>query len=125
MLPLREIRHLQVDLIGMDFIRQLARKVADTLMEDHGAFTPSQMRACAAEVSARWAAYVRRNRIQSPVIHDVAWFLWTEYRLPMPDEDVAAVLGPTAYRVELRMDRAFPRLAAFLLDGGVLPVEQP
>lgn len=109
----------------MDFIRQLARRVADTLMDGHGAFASSHLRECAAEVRARWIAYVRRNHIRRPILHDVALFLWTEYRLPIPDEDVEAILGPAACRMELRMDKAFPRLAAFLLECGVLPVERP
>ena len=56
----------------MDFIYRLAWKIADTLMDDHGAFAPSQLRACAAEVRARWAAYVRRNRVRSPICES-AW----------------------------------------------------
>jgi hypothetical protein len=109
----------------MDFIFRLARQGIQRLTEEHDAFKRAELHEGVVEVRERWKVYVRRNTIRTPVLHDVAWFLWTEYRLPMLDEDVVSILGPTAYRVELRMDKAFPRLAALLLDGGVLPVERP
>ena len=106
---------------GLGMVFRLAQNDAGKPMYDHGAFTRSELREGIVEVRARWRAYVRRHRIRAPVVHDVAWFLWTEYRLPMPDDDVVVLLRPA---LRLKMAQGFPRIAAMLLEGGVLPVSR-